>query len=102
MMVISGEFTSINTSFNQIKTDNKKSQPTGQSSQESFDDVLNKTGDNKTSAASREADRQSAKSNSDKAFADKSANDKIANDKIANDKSSKDRKSTRLNSSHRH
>ena len=91
MMVISGEFTSINTSFNQIKTDNKKSQPTGQSSQESFDDVLNKTGDNKTSAASREADRQSAKSNSDKAFADKSANDKIANDKIANDKSSNDK-----------
>ena len=91
MMVISGEFTSINTSFNQIKTDNKKSQPTGQSSQESFDDVLNKTGDNKTSAASREADRQSAKSNSDKAFADKSANDKIANDKIANDNSSNDK-----------
>lgn len=91
MMVISGEFTSVNTSFNQIKTDNKKSQPTGQSSQESFDDVLNKTGDNKTSAASREADRQSAKSNSDKAFADKSANDKIANDKIANDKSSNDK-----------
>ena len=91
MMVISGEFTSINTSFNQIKTDNKKSQPTGQSSQESFDDVLNKAGANKTSAASREADRQSAKSNSDKAFADKSANDKIANDKIANDKSSNDK-----------
>ena len=91
MMVISGEFTSINTSFNQIKTDNKKSQPTGQSSQESFDDVLNKTGDNKTSAASREADRQSAKSNSDKAFADKSANDKIANDKSSNDKVAKDK-----------
>ena len=91
MMVISGEFTSINTSFNQIKTDNKKSQPTGQSSQESFDDVLNKAGDNKTSAASREADRQSAKSNSDKAFADKSANDKIANDKSSNDKVAKDK-----------
>ena len=86
MMVISGELTSINTSFNQIKTDNKKSQPTGHSSQESFDDVLNKAGDNKTSAASREGDRQSAKSTSDKAFADKSANDKIANDKLANDK----------------
>ena len=78
MMVISGEFTSINTSFNQIKTDNKKSQPTGHSSQESFDDVLNKAGDNKTSAASREGDRQSAKSTSDKAFADKSANDKLS------------------------
>ena len=91
MMVISGEFTSINTSFNQVRTDNKKSQQTPQPSQESFSDVLNKAGDNSRSGSSREADRQSAKSNSDKAFADKSANDKIANDKSANDKIAKDK-----------
>ena len=91
MMVISGEFTSINTNFNQIRTDNKKSQQIPQSSRESFGDVLNKAGDNNKSGSSREADRQSAKSNSDKAFADKSANDKILNDKAANDKIANDK-----------
>ena len=91
MMVISGEFTSINTNFNQIRTDNKKSQQIPQSSHESFGDVLNKAGDNNKSGSSREADRQSAKSNSDKAFADKSANDKILNDKAANDKIANDK-----------
>ena len=91
MMVISGEFTSINTNFNQIRTDNKKSQQIPQSSHESFGDVLNKAGDNNKSGSSREADRQSAKSNSDKAFADKSANDKILNDKAANDKITNDK-----------
>ena len=91
MMVISGEFTSINTNFNQIRTDNKKSQQIPQSSHESFGDVLNKAGDNNKSGSSREADRQSAKSNSDKAFADKAANEKIANDKIASDKAAVDK-----------